>query len=201
MSEELKPCPFCGGEADPDGWMNGDGECGPECESCGATASSVIVWNRRAELTAIKAGQGEAVAWQTVCSSERRFSVNKCSAEERGEHWRENGRGSVAVEPLFAAPPATGQGEVVDAVIGFYENEREPRLLSWNVLPHGEHRLYTAPPATDGAVSMPMEFVRFLLGEGDLNGYSFGDMHQVRVGKFWWRTELRALLALQEPKP
>lgn len=33
----------------------------------------------------------------------------------------------------------------VAAVIGFYEGEREPRLLSWNVLPNGEHRLYTRP--------------------------------------------------------
>lgn len=33
----------------------------------------------------------------------------------------------------------------VAAVIGFYEGEREPRLLSWNVLPNGEHRLYARP--------------------------------------------------------
>jgi len=42
--------------------------------------------------------------------------------------------------------PAPAQDEQeVAAVIGFYEGEREPRLLSWNVLPNGEHRLYARP--------------------------------------------------------
>lgn len=47
-------------------------------------------------------------------------------------------------------PATTEQSSVVDqqpaAVIGFYEGEREPRLLSWNRLPDGEHWLYTHPP-------------------------------------------------------
>lgn len=47
MSEELKPCPFCGGECDPDGWLGGDGTRGPECNDCGATARTVEDWNRR----------------------------------------------------------------------------------------------------------------------------------------------------------
>ncbi|OZB22688.1 MAG: hypothetical protein B7X51_14800 [Pseudomonas sp. 34-62-33] len=47
------------------------------------------------------------------------------------------------VEPA----PAQDEREVA-AVIGFYEGEREPRLLSWNVLPNGEHRLYTRPART-----------------------------------------------------
>lgn len=46
--------------------------------------------------------------------------------------------------------PAPAQDEqAVAAVIGFYEGEREPRLLSWNVLPNGEHRLYTRPAQTE----------------------------------------------------
>lgn len=49
MSEELKPCPFCGGECDATGWLRGDGTRGPECEGCGATAASVEDWNRRAQ--------------------------------------------------------------------------------------------------------------------------------------------------------
>ncbi|WAX22832.1 hypothetical protein MAJJADAN_00070 [Pseudomonas phage Amjad_SA] len=62
-SEELKPCPFCGGKADPKGWLNGDGERGPECEQCGATAGTAANWNRRAQLlAAIQGGMGEAEA-------------------------------------------------------------------------------------------------------------------------------------------
>ncbi|GEM_PF-624491 len=49
-----------------------------------------------------------------------------------------------------AVEPAAAQDEQeVAAVIGFYEGEREPRLLSWNVLPNGEHRLYTRLAQTE----------------------------------------------------
>jgi len=45
---EMKNCPFCGSsEIDPEGWMNGAGEKGPECGGCGATARSVAIWNER----------------------------------------------------------------------------------------------------------------------------------------------------------
>ena len=50
-------------------------------------------------------------------------------------------------ELLEELAPAQDEREVA-AVIGFYEGEREPRLLSWNVLPNGEHRLYTRPAQT-----------------------------------------------------
>lgn len=48
---ESKPCPFCGGKCDPEGWSGtgpgGEGRRGPECEECGATAESLEAWNRR----------------------------------------------------------------------------------------------------------------------------------------------------------
>lgn len=49
---EKKPCPFCGGEVDPMGWMGYESDSttvrtGPECDSCGATAPSMTVWNTR----------------------------------------------------------------------------------------------------------------------------------------------------------
>lgn len=47
------------------------------------------------------------------------------------------------------ATAAAQDEQEVAAVIGFYEGEREPRLLSWNVLPNGEHRLYTRPAQTE----------------------------------------------------
>ena len=54
------------------------------------------------------------------------------------------------VEPMSIYEQAPEQGEQeVAAVIGFYEGEREPRLLSWNALPNGEHRLYTRPAQTE----------------------------------------------------
>ncbi|WP_236232135.1 hypothetical protein [Pseudomonas juntendi] len=42
---ENLPCPFCAGRVDPEGWLRGDGTRGPECESCGATAPTLSVWN------------------------------------------------------------------------------------------------------------------------------------------------------------
>jgi hypothetical protein len=45
-----KPCPFCGGAVDPRGWLNGQGDRGPECEECGATAASIEQWNTRAPI-------------------------------------------------------------------------------------------------------------------------------------------------------
>lgn len=57
MSERngVAPCPFCGGDCDPTGWLSGDGVRGPECESCGATAASVEDWNRRFERDQLRA--------------------------------------------------------------------------------------------------------------------------------------------------
>lgn len=44
---ELKPCPHCGGEADPEGWDDGHGNKGPECYICGSTSPSIDLWNKR----------------------------------------------------------------------------------------------------------------------------------------------------------
>ena len=49
---DLKPCPFCGGKADPEGWASMDCDrvirTGPACDDCGASADSVEQWNTRA---------------------------------------------------------------------------------------------------------------------------------------------------------
>ena len=50
--EELKPCPFCGGESDIG--ENFDGQWGVFCETCRAVVwgytkkASIAAWNRRA---------------------------------------------------------------------------------------------------------------------------------------------------------
>ncbi len=52
------------------------------------------------------------------------------------------------------------------------------------------------PPSAD--VREPTEaqaVFAFLLGEGELDGVSFGDRHPTAKGAFWWRTPLRAALA------
>lgn len=66
MSEELRPCPFCGGEADVHYFAHDDSECtvmcsNPNCRasvsarSCGSMTTAYNrarkLWNRRAERT------------------------------------------------------------------------------------------------------------------------------------------------------
>ncbi len=53
---EPAPCPFCGGEVDPTGWLRGDGARGPECNYCGATARSMEAWQTRTALTQPEGG-------------------------------------------------------------------------------------------------------------------------------------------------
>ncbi|MFU2892045.1 hypothetical protein ACM7N3_11785 [Pseudomonas aeruginosa] len=64
---EPAPCPFCGGEVDPTGWLRGDGPRGPECNDCGATARSMEAWQTRAAPT----GQTPQ-AWLDVQAERRR---------------------------------------------------------------------------------------------------------------------------------
>ncbi|MFO6263101.1 hypothetical protein ACLBVP_33290, partial [Pseudomonas aeruginosa] len=64
---EPAPCPFCGGEVDPTGWLRGDGTRGPECNDCGATARSMEAWQTRAAPT----GQTPQV-WLDVQAERRR---------------------------------------------------------------------------------------------------------------------------------
>ena len=52
MTDELKPCPFCGSrKVNPTGWIGqaGDGKAtsGPACDDCGATAPDADAWNLR----------------------------------------------------------------------------------------------------------------------------------------------------------
>ena len=49
--QELLPCPFCGGKANPDGWRANGGASGPSCDQCGATAWSAYTWNSRISLS------------------------------------------------------------------------------------------------------------------------------------------------------
>lgn len=44
---KYKPCPFCGGECDPKGWLQNNGLKGPECKRCGSTAPSIKIWEMR----------------------------------------------------------------------------------------------------------------------------------------------------------
>ncbi len=48
---ELLPCPFCGGDALPDGWRTQGGASGPSCDQCGATAWSACTWNTRISIS------------------------------------------------------------------------------------------------------------------------------------------------------
>lgn len=46
---------------------------------------------------------------------------------------------------------------------------------------------------------MNNEMLKFLLGEGPLEGIWFGDTHPTRKGMFWWRKILRQLATENQP--
>lgn len=79
---EPAPCPFCGGEVDPTGWLRGDGTRGPECNDCGATARSMEAWQTRAAPT----GQTPQ-AWLDVQAERRRqIEAEGWTPEHDDEH-------------------------------------------------------------------------------------------------------------------
>ncbi|MBD8493873.1 hypothetical protein [Pseudomonas syringae] len=63
--KQNSPCPFCGGRVDPEGWLRGDGARGPECESCGATAPTLAVWNSAQQADPV-ARELIAEAWRLM---------------------------------------------------------------------------------------------------------------------------------------
>jgi len=75
---DLEPdiCPFCGSDnVDPIGWKNGEGETGPSCNDCGATADSVEEWNTRPteDLLRVELKDSEAKYDYLVSLLEKRF--------------------------------------------------------------------------------------------------------------------------------
>lgn len=72
MSEELKPCPFCGGDFDLLGWLGNNGTRGPECKGCGSTtdaipeASDVIDLSQARRLITQLRGQRDEVIEETA---------------------------------------------------------------------------------------------------------------------------------------
>lgn len=62
-TKALAPCPFCGStDIDPMGWSDGNGNDGPQCNECGATAESITGWNRRAAQQAAAPGFSSGVS-------------------------------------------------------------------------------------------------------------------------------------------
>jgi hypothetical protein len=102
-------------------------------------------------------------------------------------------------EKMSAQLPSHG-GAAVGVVLteeqmGIGYDRRTGPVLWFGGYPKGGYRLYTHPAdqVAEGVV-VSRELLRFLLGESELNGVAFGDP-KPPLGKFWWRTELRPLLA------
>ena len=67
----------------------------------------------------------------------------------------------------------------------------EAPLSSWNKREYIDHMLSTLH-YMEGLKNHPL--IKFLQGEGKLNGLSFGDIREGAPGQFWWRKELKELL-------
>jgi hypothetical protein len=139
------------------------------------------------------------------------------------EDWGKDNRPEDAYAPAYAAPVAASDEAFCDGHCTWLDHQpgcSRYETAAWQFCMEGkwyigmdtnDHRanteaagiptrdLIVAPttavePAHSDDVQVPREWLRFLLGESDLHGVAFGDARPP-LGKFWWRTELRALLA------
>jgi hypothetical protein len=88
--EELLPCPFCKcDEIDAAGWKANNGETGPSCIACGATAETVALWNSRpfeAELAECRAENERLTALvqaHQTYNPKQRVKPNFCEHHEK----------------------------------------------------------------------------------------------------------------------
>lgn len=113
QSEELKPCPFCGGKnlrfrlSDIEGWIahvectDCDDMLGPMSEwkhddKEDAEKDAAAVWNRRPCLEAVLSA-AEPVAWRYS------FKGGKWTVQKNKPNWFKEGMPDVEIEPLFIA--------------------------------------------------------------------------------------------------
>lgn len=90
---ELKPCPFCGGEAElhqsydmdtneVDGWFvwcnNKECECAPETREHFTEAEAIVAWNTRAERIYATGGIIAQAECRDVCASISEFTCSSC---------------------------------------------------------------------------------------------------------------------------
>lgn len=61
--------------------------------------------------------------------------------------------------------------------------------------------LRTHPQPNAGVVTDQHPVIKFVLGEGELDGYWFGEDRPDRRGHYWWRTDLRAALSAAPTPP
>lgn len=107
--DELLPCPFCGGgDVDPHGWLNGEGEHGPQCMGCGATGENADAWNARASLPV---GVPDGYALVPV---EPTFEMRKAVWEKH--FCSDEGATTIYRAMLAAAPAATSLPAAESAV-------------------------------------------------------------------------------------
>lgn len=79
----LKPCPFCGSPADPEGWASIDRK-GPACTNgeCDGAADSEDAWNRRAGLDDAAVERAARAMWKASVppAQENDFPEHPCIA-------------------------------------------------------------------------------------------------------------------------
>lgn len=128
------PCPFCGGECDPEGWLgerDGHPYRGPECNDCGATAESVEAWNRRTAIAA--QGVPDGYIGSAYCFNAHEHTVvvefSSSSQAEAYHSW------------LASAPPAP-QAAPNRAGMTYYKNDDckapsadHPDCICWTPAP------------------------------------------------------------------
>lgn len=199
----LDPCPFCGGRAEfKAGVYTGYVMC-LKCEVMGPNinqAEAEAAWNRRSPDHHIIARFLERTG-QYVTNDATREAATKQAVDAA---IRSLGQGAPFWVVWFeeaGRKPETFFGEGAEQAAREYFNSKRG---SWSC-----HLLRavadSTKPSSQTAVLLPIEFVKFLLGEGPLDGSWFGDDPAFKPDdidawkkhqrpRWWWRTNLRSLL-------
>jgi hypothetical protein len=99
---------------------------------------------------------------------------------------------------IASPPPAVPAGEPVaddpEWLVKAAKKAGFPPFVTYSMLEEFAAEV-AARARPSGAVPVELEqIIKFLLGEGELDGLQFGEYPSDKAGKFWWRKNLRAAL-------
>lgn len=195
--DELKPCPFCGGNADPKGWASNDGRNGPECADCGATAESEEQWNQRAPVAAQAAQVPQALFWYRPFGLDGRRYEGPIHDSHIEQVRKESGSWKPLYEAPVSAQPALHAMTDEEIAKAFHDTyERLGPSFGWDTQQRCKREFDELPPENKRLMIATCKEVRALLAQSAAVELAHADA--IAVDNF--AAELKAKLAKSRDK-